>query len=58
MKCKWLMKVVKLIYEKELLIMLFLAPLVASAVESALAYESASMFVAGAASATSVFRRD
>ena len=52
------MKVVKLIYEKELLIMLFLAPLVASAVESALAYESASMFVAGAASAASVFHRD
>ena len=38
--------------------MFFLAPLVASAVESALAYESASMFVAGASAAVSVFRRD
>ena len=36
--------------------MLFLAP-VAAAVESALACESASMFVAGAAAAVSIFSR-
>ena len=38
--------------------MFFLAPLVASAVESALAYEAASMFVAGASSAVTLFGRD
>ena len=38
--------------------MFFLIPIVSAAVESALAYESASMFVAGAASAVQIFRRD
>ena len=38
--------------------MLFLVPIFATAVESALAYESVAMFATGAYTAASVFRHD
>ncbi len=38
--------------------MFFLVPIIAPAVEAALACESAQMFAAGAAVAVSLFRRD